>query len=224
MFKHTMASVNIIKKELSVFSHLANIISSLFIMGYIIFSIVMDRGLLGVNIALLAVTFINLIVYVIVSLKQTGELKKIRKVEKHIYKLSKICLNAIPLGTVIYSLAVDAGELSQLELVFMPLIILLWVVQVALEITTLYVESRLSLFTDGIKLDLEPIFKIKNAWMGESKKETPPVSEKHRSLLTEEIESKEEDEVVVEDAPVAKEGVFTRLSNVASAVKELIKK
>ena len=224
MFKHTMASVNIIKKELSVFSHLANIISSLFIMGYIIFSIVMERGLLGVNIALLAVTFINLIVYVIVSLKQTGELKKIRKVEKHIYKLSKICLNAIPLGTVIYSLAVEAGELSQLELVFMPLIILLWVVQVALEITTLYVESRLSLFTDGIKLDLEPIFKIKNAWMGESKKETPPVSEKHRSLLTEEIESKEEDEVVVEDAPVAKEGVFTRLSNVASAVKELIKK
>ena len=184
----------------------------------------MERGLLGVNIALLAVTFINLIVYVIVSLKQTGELKKIRKVEKHIYKLSKICLNAIPLGTVIYSLAVEAGELSQLELVFMPLIILLWVVQVALEITTLYVESRLSLFTDGIKLDLEPIFKIKNAWMGESKKETPPVSEKHRSLLTEEIESKEEDEVVVEDAPVAKEGVFTRLSNVASAVKELIKK
>ena len=83
MFKHTMASYNIIKGEISLLSYLANIISSVFMIGYLIFSSVTGGGILGVNITLAALTAINLATYLITKAKKSAESKKLRKFLKH---------------------------------------------------------------------------------------------------------------------------------------------
>ena len=92
-----MASYNIIKGELSFLSYLANIICSVFMIGYLIFSSATGGGILGVNITLCALTAINLLIYLVTKAKNGKESKRVRKIAKHFYSVSRIVLNAIPL-------------------------------------------------------------------------------------------------------------------------------
>ncbi len=224
MFKHTMASVNIIKGELSLISYIVNIISSVFMLGYLIFATVMDRGILAVNITLLTLTAVNFVTYLITRKRNGSSSKKIKKFVKHFYNVSRIILNAIPLGTVLYLLAFTEEEISRIETVLLPLLILVWLAQVVLEISSIYIESRITLFVDGLKMDIEPIIKIKNAFSGESSRTVDlNVSDSNRAFLTDEaekyIEAREK-----EEENVRKDGFVKRMTNTLGMIKDYIKK
>ena len=227
MFKHTRAYLKLIQSELSLFSLIANLVSSFFMIGYMTYSLITDRGIMGVNIALLALAVVNLTIYLTVKAVKSGKADSFRRVEKHIYNISRIFINAVPLAAVIYSLAFAGEELSQIELVLLPLMILLWVFQTSLELVTLYLERRLRLFADAIALDYEPIRKIVNSLKGDSRaNETSQISEKSRVLLSDMAaqyaEAKTDSDE--EEAPVVKDGWLKRISNARDAFKELMKK
>ena len=224
MLKHTMASVGIIKDELSFFSFIANVISSLFMVGYLVFASFVGRGVLWINISLCGLTAINFVTYLATRKKNSNESKSVRKFVKHFYRVSRIVLNAIPIGTVLYLLAFTNEEINRVELVFLPLLILVWLAQVVLEISTLYVESRFTLFVDGLKMDMEPILKIKNAILGNNDKEVDlNVSKGHRDMLAEEAERRAEYKESEEESD-SKDGIVKRFTNTVSAIKEYIKK
>ena len=227
MFKHTRAYLKLIQSELSLFSLIANLVSSFFMIGYMTYSLIADRGIMGVNIALLALAVVNLTIYLTVKAVKSGKADSFRRVEKHIYNISRIFINAVPLAAVIYSLAFAGEELSQIELVLLPLMILLWVFQTALELVTLYLERRLRLFADAIALDYEPIRKIVNSLKGDSRaNETSQISEKNRVLLADMAAqyAEEKPDSDEEEAPVVKDGWIKRISNARDAFKELMKK
>ena len=227
MFKHTRAYLKLIQDEISLFSFIANLTSSLFMIGYMIYSLIVGRGILAVNITLLSLALVNLAVYLVSKAVKSRGAEKFRRLERHIYNLSRIVINAVPLAAVIYSLAFTGEELSKIEMVFLPLMILLWIFQTALELVTLYLESRLRLFADAIALDYEPIRRVVNSSKGDSSaNDRSAVSDKNRALLSDMAkqyarESKSEDE---ENEPVVKDGWITRISNATEAIKELIKK
>jgi len=224
MFKHTMTSVNIIKSELSLLSYLANIISSVFMIGYLIFSAATGRGILWVNIALCILSVVNFITYLVTRERCNRETKAVRKFVRRFYGISRVILNAIPLGSVLYLLAFTNEEIGRLELVFLPLIILVWLAQVVLEISSIYIESRITLFVDGLKMDIEPFMKIKNAISGDSTKNSDlNISEGNRALLTEEAE-KYIDEKNAEAESTPKDNVVKRIANTVGIIKEYIKK
>ena len=227
MFKHTRAYLKLIQSELSLFSLIANLVSSFFMIGYMTYSLIADRGIMGVNIALLALAVVNLTIYLTVKAVKSGKADSFRRVEKHIYNISRIFINAVPLAAVIYSLAFAGEELSQIELVLLPLMILLWVFQTALELVTLYLERRLRLFADAIALDYEPIRKIVNSLKGDSRaNETSQISEKNRVLRSDMAAqyAEEKPDSDEEEAPVVKDGWIKRISNARDAFKELMKK
>ena len=227
MFKHTIASANIIKSELSLLSYLVNIVSSVFLIGYMIFATVIGRGFLAVNITLCVLTAVNFTVYLITRGKRDREAKSIRKFVKHFYNISRIILNAIPLGSVLYLLAFTSEDVSRIEMVFIPLLIILWIAQVIFEISSLYIESRMTLFVDGLRMDIEPFMKIKNVISGESEKNLKSsVSDAHRALLTEEAEKyiAEKEEREEEERATPKDSIVKRIANTASIIKDYIKK
>ena len=222
MFKHTRAYLKLIQSELSLFSLIANLVSSFFMIGYMTYSLIADRGIMGVNIALLALAVVNLTIYLTVKAVKSGKADSFRRVEKHIYNISRIFINAVPLAAVIYSLAFAGEELSQIELVLLPLMILLWVFQTALELVTLYLERRLRLFADAIALDYEPIRKIVNSLKGDSRaNETSQISEKNRVLRSDMAAqyAEEKPDSDEEEAPVVKDGWIKRISNARDALK-----
>ena len=196
MIKNTKASVNIILSELSFFAFLANLISPLFTIGYLTFSLMAGRGILAVNIALVSIAALNLAVFLITKNTENKSTKKMRRRVKHFCTLSKIVLNAIPLASVLYILAFTGEEISKIELALLPLMLLMWLVQLTLELVTLYVQNRLTLFTDAIKLDIEetvkPLTKVKNAFLGAPEKDDEEgVSDHNRRVLAKRIAADE---------------------------------
>lgn len=229
MFKHTFASVNLIKRELSFFTFTANLISTLFTVIFLIYSLISGRGYFVVTIILAALTLINFTVYATIRSVQSREMKEVKKVVKHCYRITKIFLGAIPLVIVILTLAFTTEEFSRIELVFLPLMLLMWMAQVIFEISSLYTESRLALFADAIKMDVEgvvnPLLKIRNAIKGESyRNDDIHVSDRNRAKLNEELENEPEPDVEYEQSPPQKDDFFTRLTKTKDAIKELIKK
>ena len=227
MFKHTFASVNLIKRELSFFAFLVSIISTLCTVTFLIVSIALGRGYPALNIVLLILVSLNFAVYA--TIRVLSGAKEIRKISLHFYRIAKILLGLIPLVIVISSLAFTSAEFSRIELVFLPLVLLAWIMQVIFELFSLYVESRLALFADAIKIDVEgvvnPLLKLRNAINGESYRDDGiRISEQSRKKLNEELEREpEKSEPEYTDAP-PKDDFFTRLSKTKEAIRELIKK
>ena len=234
MIKNTLASVSIIKRELSLFSFLANLFSSLIMIAYLTFSMIMQRGILAVNIVLAALTVFNLTVYLVTKRAGGSDAKKLRRRVKHFYNISKIVLNSIPIATVLYILAFTGEEIPRLEMVLLPLMIIMWIVQLSLEVATVYIQSRITLFTDAIRLDFEeairPITRAKNAIFGapEEEEEADRISKRNRRILSEEVAErkaeKAEQRAESGEPLTKKEAIISSVSKTAERIKELIKK
>ena len=229
MLNHTYASLDIVKKELSFFAFMANIISSVFMLGYLIFASIFGRGILGINIALASLTTVNLIVYLAFRKRKDKESKAFRKFVYHFYKISKILLNSIPLASILYLLAFTGEEISRIEMVFLPLVILLWLAQVVLEISTLYFQSRLTLLVDGVKMDFEtvinPIVKAKNILKiarGEEVEEVELVSNRNRDIISQKASERAAEKEAQREA--RKSDVATAISKTKDIIREFVKK
>ena len=224
MFKHTMASINIIKSEAALLSYVANIVSSLFMIGYLIFASALGRGFIAVNITLCVLTAANLIIYLATHTRCSKQSKTVRKFSKHIYNISRIILNAIPLGFLLYILAFTNDEVSRIEMVLIPILILVWLVQVILEFSSLYIQSRFTLFANGIEMDIEnvirPLLKIRNMVNGSDVEGAFDISEHNRSRLTEKAEESEQNKA--ENS--VKNEIIDKLTKTKDRIKELIKR
>ena len=224
MFKHTMASLNIIKGEAQFLSFIANVISSLFMIGYLIFASALGRGFLAVNITLCVLTAVNFTVYLVTRKKCSKESKRVRKISKHTYNISRIILNAIPLGFLLYILAFTNEEVSRIEMVLLPLLIIVWLAQIVFEFSSIYIQSRFTLFANGIEMDIEnvikPILKIRNAVNGTDGEGAFDISEHNRNLLSDragETEKKKTENTV-------KDELMDKLTKTKDKIKELIKR
>ena len=205
MLKQTWAAFNLIKAEISLFSHIAKIISTLFMLFYLVFSISFERGIFVVNIILLAITLANFTVYLILRKRKSKGAKKAFKIVKHSYVISKLILNAIPLATILISVFTSPENILLADIIFLPLLLLLWLVQVSLEIVSLYVQSRFTLLVNSLQEDFDfiitPILKIKNFFS-----------------------KKSEDEEIADSEEKNLAGVFSKIIKTGEKIKDLIKK
>lgn len=170
MLKYTIASTKKIKEELSLLGFLLKITVSLVMLAYLTVATVLELGYLYVNIALTAITAIDLAVYMITRSSYNKKVKKAGRAAGHVYTASKIVLNAITLASIIYTVCFDSEEVTKLVLVLTPVMIIFWILQFVCELITLYVESRMELFVTGIQMDIEtvmrPYQKVKNIVLG----------------------------------------------------------
>ena len=191
MLKYTVAACNKIVSDLKRLSHVFTVVVQSLMIVYMAYSAIVNNGSRAINIALGALTLVNLVVYLIFNRRNDKKSKRFKGAVSRGYIVFKLSLNAISLASVIYSIYVGASNVSGLTLVITPLMIIMWVLQVLFQLAKAYAENRFALFVDGLKMDFEfvisPVKKVKNAvhdFFGEEREEESGVSEKNRAVLT----------------------------------------
>ncbi len=195
MLKYTSAAIHKIINDLILLAHVSTIVMQVFMILYLTVAIIIGSGSLPINLALVTVNAVGLTVYLITYGKKDKKSKASKDITERVCTWAKIILNAISLASVIYTIYATSEEVTRLTLVLTPLMIIMWVLQVSIELVKQFVTRRARLFLDGIRMDFEfiakPIIHTKNFindMMGEEKESTDIVSVENRRILTEQAE------------------------------------
>ena len=192
MLKYTMAAFNKTVKDLRLFAHIATIVMQSFMLAYLATAIIFENGNRIINAVLASLTVINFVIYLITYGKEDKKSKKVKGTSQKTYVYTKLFLNAISLASVIYSIYVSAENVTGITMVTAPIMIVLWIAQVALEVIKIYVSRCSALFLDGLEMDFEfvlkPMTKARNVlhdFIGEEREDEDNVSARNRAILTE---------------------------------------
>ena len=142
-----------------------NILIQLLYIAYLIIAIATGSGFFAVNVTLLALSLIYMIFFIIVS--KYGD-RKIKKLGKKIYKYSKYFLRIFTLGAAVTDLFV-AENVSAFDIIFVSLMVLVFIVQIFLEIAIFVLTFRVKSFIKAVKNDLNPVSNIKKLFNREKK-------------------------------------------------------
>ena len=184
MLDYTKTAVNIILEDLRKFAKIVKTISLVFTTGYFIFVLVMRSGILIANIVLASLFFIYTIFELIATKK---DIKKIRKIVKKSFHWIKLSIKFLTLLAMIYGIYTATTGISDLSIIFVTLVIVLWIFQVLLELFIQIFENKMDLFIAGWNKDIEdikrPITSIKNVFRRVKGEQLPPQPEKSKELL-----------------------------------------
>lgn len=192
MLKYTLAACRRIVNDLKLLAHIFTIVVQSFMIVYMTYSAIVNNGSRIINITLGAVTFLNLVVYLITYGRSSKKAKRVKGAVSKGYVIAKLSLNAVSLASIVYSIYVGASNVSSMTMVIAPLMIIMWVLQVALQVAKSYVENRVVLFVDGFQMDFELAFKLKvkannlvHDFFGEDREDEVIISPKNRKILEE---------------------------------------
>ena len=195
MLKYTIAAFHKIVADLKLIAHVATIVMQSFMTVYLVCAIIVNTGSRIINSVLLLLTVLNFIIYLVTYGKSDKLSKKAKGITSKTYKILKLSLNAISLASVIYSIYASSASINGITLVTTPIMVVLWVTQVAFELIKVYVSNRATLFINGLQMDFEfaikPITKARNFlhdFLGEEREDEVTVPEENRRILTKQAE------------------------------------
>ena len=185
MVKHSVAAISLVWEDLKKWTRAFKIAFSLFTLAYLAYALAVGRGNVYVNVVLAAL-YVIYTVFSLVAYKKA--VAKTKKIVKRGYRWLRLLTKAFTLGSALYGLYVAAAEIDGISIVLATLTVILWVLQVLLEVLILVVEPRAKLIVAGVLMDAKPIIQMHNLF---TKKENNwdvdyTVYEKEIALLTEE--------------------------------------
>jgi hypothetical protein len=159
MLDHSKAALALIQEDLKKWTKVFKIVFSIFSLLYLSYSFLVKNGNFYVNIILISLysiyTFFELLTY-------KKDMKKVKKIIARSYKWSTLFLKAFTLGTLLYGIYVGTRNVDGISMILTTLMIILWTLQVLLEILVTIIEPRIKLFTAGIMADLKPVANVIN--------------------------------------------------------------
>ena len=203
MLKHTRAAFDKVSEELRLLAHVFTVFMQAIMLAYFIFALILPKGYTVVNIIGIAVTAFYLVFYLVTHRIESRDMQKSKKIVGKIVKFIKLSLSAFTLATVMYSaiMATSAldGAVTPFTLITTPLLILVWIMQIAIEAVRMYAESRFNVMLTGLYMDFEPVIdpvrKVEGAihrFFKEEEKARFEIDEKLRRELDEIAEVKAE--------------------------------
>ena len=155
--KYTLAAINKIVDDLKRFAMIFRISSLSFFAVYAIYSIICPRGLLAVNIVIALLSSVYLAYYLITYKQKGKEDKRIKKIVKKIFDRSKLVVNAVSLGYMIYSVYYMAENVTVFSLFLVTVSILSWTLQLLLQAASQFIDTRKILIVTGLIADAEGV-------------------------------------------------------------------
>ena len=210
MFEYTKLVFNQTVNDIKRISTVTDYAMQIVYIAYLIYAICVSDIMLGVNIALLVISFSYLVFSVIMRVK---ELKKtdrnIKKKVKQAYKVSKYIVQVPILVTAIIALTNLEDDKVTFSLLFTIMMIVCYVASILMALTTNVLESRAKRFTVAIEADLEPIISVVNTvkrFKGERIEvaEADKTKEKIRSELDEKVDKIREERSEIENQVMSK--------------------
>lgn len=157
MFKYTRAAFSLIIKRLNLFSKIFKWSLIIFSFVYFIHAIIFEIGNVIINSSLL----VMLVGYTIFEISTRKiENKEMKKTVKRIYSLIKILVRALSLGGTIYGVYTSSTSVSSLTSIVLPLMIILWILQVLIELVSWTIDKYMDCIIEGAKKDLIEMKKV----------------------------------------------------------------
>lgn len=129
----------------------------IFTLAFCIYNLVMERGFFYITVALLSLCVMQSLFKILLRKKTT---EKLKKALSHICKITTLALKTFTLAVTLYGIYVGTANADGISIILATLSIILWVLQVLLEIVMLVVVPKLELLWAGFLIDMKPIFKL----------------------------------------------------------------
>lgn len=152
MFKYTRTAIDIIISDIKKFSTIFNYGSLIFTSAYFIYALVTKTGNFIANI-ILASLFVGYSIFYFIT--KSMEMKTAKKVVKRSYKWIKIVIKTFTLGAMIYGIYTATTNVTPISIILATLMIILYVLQILLELACEIVEDKKDLLVEAVAKDME---------------------------------------------------------------------
>lgn len=152
MFKYTRTAIDIIISDIKKFSTIFNYGSLIFTSAYFIYALVTKTGNFIANI-ILASLFVGYTIFYFIT--RSMEMKTAKKVVKRSYKWIKIVIKTFTLGAMIYGIYTATTNVTPVSIILATLMIILYVLQILLELACEIVEDKKDLLVEAVAKDME---------------------------------------------------------------------
>lgn len=152
MFKYTRTAIDIIISDIKKFSTIFNYGSLIFTSAYFIYALVTKTGNFIANI-ILASLFVGYTIFYFIT--KSMEMKTAKKVVKRSYKWIKIVIKTFTLGAMIYGIYTATTNVTPISIILATLMIILYVLQILLELACEIVEDKKDLLVEAVAKDME---------------------------------------------------------------------
>lgn len=156
MFKYTREAINKIIDDFKLLSRIFKYTSQVVTVGYLTYSIIAKVGHFYANLILL-VLFVGYTIFDFVVSDENN--KFFKKVVKRTVNWLKISIRAFTLLVLIYSIYTATTNANAITIIMATLMIIVWVLQVLLELVITVVEDEKDLVVAGLKKDIDDIKK-----------------------------------------------------------------
>ena len=180
MFKYTREAINKIIDDFKLLSKVFKYSSQTITVAYLTYSIIAKVGNFYANLILL-ILFLSYTIFDFVVSDE--ENKFFKKVVRRTINWLKLSIKAFTLFILIYSIYTATTNPSATTIIFATLMIIVWVLQVLLELVIAVVEDEKDLVVAGLKRDIEDI-----------KRPVTDVGNFFRKVTGQEVYTQEEDE------------------------------
>ena len=133
---------------------LSILMQSIYIL-YLLYAIIMSSGVLIANIILIIISGAYFALYILSGTKRGSWLQLIMPKSKKILKICTLTIKAFTLAIALYGIYTTVSEslITPIYIVLNSLMIVLWILQVLLEIIIAYGVSKFHIITAGINAD-----------------------------------------------------------------------
>lgn len=159
MVNYSKAAIAIVLEDLKKWSKAFKIGFSIFTLLYLTYSVVMEKGNFYVNVTLLGLY----VVYTLFELlTYNKDMKRAKKIIFRSYKWSKLAIKTFTLGSMLYGIYVAAYDVDAISIILATLMIIIWILEVLLEVLIFVIEPKVKLIIAGVLTDAKPIINTYN--------------------------------------------------------------
>ena len=154
MLNYSTAAGKMILEDIKKWRNYFQIFFSLFTLAYLAYCLIRQVGIFYVNLAL-SVLYVAYTVFQLFTYKK--ENKTVKKRVARTYKWVRLLLKTLTLASTLYGIYIASTAVDGISLILATLTIIMWVLQVLLEIMTIVIEPKIRLFSAGVMEDIRPV-------------------------------------------------------------------
>ncbi len=159
MLDYTIVATQKTVDDIKKFSFIFAILTQALYIDYLIYATVTKLGFLWLNITLLAISSAYFIFFLIANGKKGKRIKEVKRSARHGFKVIKMTAASFNLGVLLYSIWAFPEEVQPISIVLATLMTVVLVLQLVLELISVFAEKRINLFITALKADLEVVTK-----------------------------------------------------------------
>ena len=160
IFGSTRGAVNHLLKVAKCVAFIAAMIMQLLYIVYLVYIVAKGEGIVGVNIAMLVVSFVYLAYFLVMEYRLSGMTgaekraeRKSTKIMKRVYNWVKFAFKTMNLGIMLYGLWVNEAISTTVSTIFTTLMIIVWIVEFVIALGTLVLGCVVDIIFDAVEDD-----------------------------------------------------------------------